>query len=104
MNVTETSTLSGNMNDVQRIMYIFVGGCGTNLNEETIKQNFTRIGVELKKVEHLTTKCEWYKAYKISMKASDREEFMKSESCPQRIFVRKYFKARTGRNLSKQLS
>ena len=61
LNVTET-IVSGNMNGVQSIMDIFVGGCDTNSYEEGIKQHCRNIGVELKEVEHLTTMCEWYKS------------------------------------------
>ena len=72
LNVTGTSTVSGNLNGVQRILDIFVGGCDINWNEEGIKQHCTSIGLGLKKIEHRGTKCEWDKAYKISMKARDR--------------------------------
>ena len=79
-NDTGTSTVSANLNGVQCIIDILVGGCDTNSNEEGIKQHCISIGVELNKVEHLTTKSEWYevyKIYKIYMKAGDREKFMK---------------------------
>ena len=73
LNVTGTNKVSGNSNNVQHIMEIFVGGCDINSNEQGIQQQCTSIVVELKKLEHLNTKCEWYKAYKISMKAGDRK-------------------------------
>ena len=60
LNVTGTGSVSGNLNGVQFIIDIFVGSY--------VKQHCKSIGVELEKVEHLTAKCEWYKAYKISLK------------------------------------
>ena len=83
-------------------MDMFVEGCDINSNEEGIQYYCLCFGVELNIVKHLTTKCEWYKAYRISMKVSDREKIMKPESWPECIFVRKYFKARTGRNSLEQ--
>ena len=59
MNVT--GIVSGNLNGVQGIMDIFTGSCDTNSSDEGIKQHCTSIGAELKIVEHLTTKCEWFK-------------------------------------------
>ena len=50
MNVTGTSTVSGKLNWVQRIMDIFVGGSDINSNEEGIKPHWSN-GVEHKKVE-----------------------------------------------------
>ena len=79
LNITGTSTASGNLNGVQRISDIFVGVCDTYSNEEEMKQHCTSIGVELKKVDHLNTESEWYKAYKISIKSGDSEKCIKSD-------------------------
>ena len=66
--------------------------------------HYTGIRLKLKKVEHLTKKSELYKANKISMNPSDRENFMKPELWLQGIFVRKNFKARAWRNFLEQQS
>ena len=97
-NVSGTGTLSNNLAGVQRIMEMFVGGCDKNSNEDGIKRHCVTLGIELMKIEQLTTRSEWYKAYKISMKATDREKLMLPDSWPQGIFVRKYFKPRTATN------
>ena len=46
----------------------------------------------------MQTKSEWYSAFKISMKQSDRDMLMKSDSWPQGVFVRKFYKAKLGRD------
>lgn len=101
-NVSGTGTVSNNLVGVQRIMDIFVGGCDKSSSEEGIKKHCENLGVQLMKTEQLTTKSEWYKAYKISMKATDREKLMLPDSWPQGIFVRKYFKPRKATNSTEQ--
>ena len=101
-NVSGTGTESNNLVGVQRIMDIFVGGCDKNSSEEGIKKHCENLGIQLMKIEQLTTRSEWYKAYKISMKATDREKLMLPDSWPQGIFVRKYFKPRKATNSTEQ--
>ena len=96
-----TNTVLINLNGVQCIMDIFEGCCDTKKRLKSISEI---LQWNSKNCKHLTSKSEWYEAYKISMRVTDREKLMKSESWPQRIFVRKYFKARTGRNSSEQQS
>ena len=83
-------------------MDIFVGGCDKNSNEDGIKRHCATLGIQSIKIEQLTTRSEWYKAYKISMKATDREKLMLPDSWPQGIFVRKYFKPRIATNSTEQ--
>ena len=101
-NVSGTGTVSNNLVGVQRMMDIFVGGCDKNSNEDGIKKHCETLGIQLMKVEELTTKSEWYKAYKISMKATDKDKLMLPDSWPQGIFVRRYFKPRTVNNTTEQ--
>ena len=100
VNVSGTGTVSNNLVGVQRI--IFVGGCEKNSSEEGIKKHCENLGIQLMKIEQLTTRSEWYKAYKISMKATDREKLMLPDSWPQGIFVRKYFKPKKATNSTEQ--
>ena len=83
-------------------MDIFVGGCDKSSSEEGIKKHCENLGIQLMRTEQLTTRSEWYKAYKISMKATDREKLMLPDSWPQGIFVRKYFKPRKATNSTEQ--
>ena len=45
----------------------------------------------------MQTKSEWYSAFKISMKQSERDMLMSADSWPQGVFVRKFYKAKIGR-------
>jgi len=48
----------------------------------------------------LETKASWYKAYKLTVNANDRDKLLTPEAWPEGVFVRKYFKARVT-NLNK---
>ena len=82
---------------MERIYDLFVGcsNCDTTVDE--IKKYCTSLGVDLKKTELMQTKSEWYSAFKISMKQSDRDLLLRSDSWPQGVFVRKFYKAKLGR-------
>ena len=73
VNITGTRQQSDTgLTGVERIMEVFVGGCSVDSSSETIKTYCVSLGVEPKKLEELPTKCEWYKAYKISISVSNR--------------------------------
>ena len=57
-NASGTGTGSNNLVGVQRIMDIFVGGCDKNSNEDGIKRHCATSGIQLMKIEQLTTRSE----------------------------------------------
>ena len=85
---------SGNMIGAQRVYDVFVGGCGLNSTALELQNYCNSSGVSVKKIESLPTKSEWYKAYKISISASDREILLDPNFWLEGIFVRKFFKPR----------
>ena len=97
LNVAGTRTSVTGLSGVERVFDLFVGGCNVDTCTEDIKDYCKNLEVNLKKVEILETKSDWYRAFKISMLQSDREKLMMPDSWPQGVFVRKYFKARLGR-------
>ena len=97
--VVGTSSATGsNLVGVPRVLDIFVGGCGNDTTEADVTEYCSSKGITLKKCEVLPTKSEWYGPYKISVSAPDRDNILKPEFWPQSVFVRKFFKARIGRN------
>ena len=85
---------SGNMIGAQRVYDVFVGGCGLNSTALELQNYCNSSGVSVKKIESLPTKSEWYKAYKISISASDREILLDPNFWLEGIFVQKFFKPR----------
>ena len=97
VNVAGTRRNPTGLSGVERIYDLFIGGCERETTVNDIKDYCKSLGVELKKVELMQTKSEWYNAFKISMKQSERDMLMSADSWPQGVFVRKFYKAKTGR-------
>ena len=83
----------------ERILDIFVGGCGSNSTNDTITAYCSNNCVLLKKCEDLRSASEWTKSYKISVKLSDKEKIMDAAFWPQGVFVRKFFRSRIRQEL-----
>ena len=98
VNVAGTRKSPSGLSGVERIYDLFVSGCNHDTTVDDIKKYCSILGVDLKKAELMQTKSEWYSAFKISMKQSDRDTLMKSDSWPQGVFVRKFYKAKLGRD------
>ena len=98
VNVAGTRKSPSGLSGVERIYDLFVGGCNRDTTVDDIKKCCTSLEVDLKKVELMQTKSEWYSAFKISMKQSDRDMLMNADSWPQGVFVRKFYKAKLGRD------
>ena len=96
--VSGTRKKEEGLTGAQRVFDLFVGGCQRESNEDNIKSYCKKLGVNLKKVEKLQSKSDWYNAYKISMWENERDILMKPESWPQGIFVRKFYKAKVSRH------
>ena len=90
---TKKRTL-GNMVGAQRVYNVFVRGCGLNLTVWELQNYCNSSGASAKKIEFLPTKSGWYKVYKISISASNREILLDQNFWPERIFMRKFFKPR----------
>ena len=97
VNVSGTRRNPTGLSGVERIFDLFVGGCNRETTINDISDYCKSLGVELKKVELMQTKSEWYNAFKISMKQSERDMLMSADSWPQGVFVRKFYKAKLGR-------
>ena len=96
--VTGSRTSTSTLNGADRVFDLFVGGCKCDTTTEDITNYCKDLGVDLKKVEILESKSEWYRPFKLSMLQNHRDILLKAESWPQGIFVRKFYKARNGRN------
>lgn len=97
VNVAGTRRNPTGLSGVEKIYDLFVGGCNRETTINDISDYCKNLGVELKKVELMQTKSEWYSAFKISMKQSERDTLMSADSWPQGVFVRKFYKAKIGR-------
>ena len=91
VNVAGTRRNPIGLSGVERIYDLFIGGCDRETTVNDIKDYCKSLGVELKKVELMQTKSEWYNAFKISMKQSERDMLMSADSWPQGVFVRKFY-------------
>ena len=75
-----------------------MGGCDKSTTASVIENYCSENNFRIEKCEALTTRSEWYNAFKISVLASKREELLKPDFWPVGIFVRKFFKARASMN------
>ena len=82
----------------RRNLDLFVGGCSVDASEEEVKDHCKDLGIEIKAIETLTTKVNWYKPFKITVEAEDREKLLKPDAWAKGIFVRKFFKPREKKN------
>ena len=89
---------SGGLSGVERILDVFVGGCDKNTTVSDLENYCSTNDFRIEKCEALTTRSEWYNAFKISVLATKRDELLKPEFWPVGIFVRKFFKSRALRN------
>ena len=90
--ISGTKPVGNGLSSDTRILDIFVGGCGLDTTEDDIFKYCNDNGVNLKKCELLQSKSEWYKSFKVSVIADNRDELLKSEFWPKGIFVRKFFR------------
>ena len=96
-NITGTRESSASeFQGVPRIFDVFVGGCLLNSTAEQLDAYCKEGNLTLKKCEPLQTKSEWYKSYKISVDSSRRDDVLSKDFWPKGIFVRKFYRARTG--------
>ena len=77
-----------------RILDVFVGGCGLDANDSTIANYYQKHNAQILKCEQLDSKSEWYKSYKISVAADNRDALLDANFWPKGIFVGKYYKPR----------
>jgi len=77
-----------------RDLDIFVGGCSLESTLDDIKNHCISKNINVKNVCILETKAIWYKAYKVTVPASDRDRLLVPELWPHGVFVRKYYNAR----------
>jgi len=78
----------------QHDLDIFVGGCSLDSSIEDITVHCVSLNISVRAVSPLVTKAQWYKAYKLTVAADDRDKLLVPEAWPDGIFVRKFFKAR----------
>jgi len=79
----------------QRNLDIFVGGCSLDSTIEDITVHCVSKNISVKAVCLLETRAPWYRAYKLTVTASDRDKLLVPEAWPDGIFVRKFFTAKT---------
>ena len=78
----------------ERVLDIYVGGCGKECTTENITSYCDEHGISIKKCELLQSSSEWNRSFKVSATANDRDKLLLGEFWPQGIFVRRFFKAR----------
>lgn len=94
-NIVGTGLSSGaGLTGVQRVFELFVGGCALDTTEREITMHCQEKGVSIRKCEMLNTKSEWYKPFKVSVNAVDREKVLDAAFWPESIFVRKFQRPR----------
>jgi len=96
--ITGTSgALNSNLtaaSQLERSLDIFVGGCSLQSTTDDISNHLTAMNITVRDLSSLDTKATWYRAYKLTVQACDRDKLMVPEAWPEGIFVRKYFKPR----------
>ena len=75
-------------------MDLFLGGCCKETTVDMIKSYCSSNQMNIKKVEALNTKSDWYQPFKISAVASERDRLLNADLWPKDCFVRKFFNAR----------
>ena len=93
-NITGTRAQDSSLKAVPRILDVFVGGCGLDTTDSTITDYCQTQQAQILKCEPLESKSEWYKCYKISVAADNRDVLLDANFWPQGIFVGKYYKPR----------
>ena len=78
----------------QRDLDLFIGGCSLESSEDNIIEHCASLEITQKSIEVLESKADWYKAYKLTVCATDRDKLLDPTVWPEGVFVRKFFKAR----------
>jgi len=77
-----------------RQLDIFIGGCSLESSIDDIKNHCSNKGIVVRNICDLETRALWYKAFKLTVNADDREKLLVPEAWPEGVFVRKFFNAR----------
>ena len=78
---------------------LFVGGCSLASTEAEIRDHCLQKGVTVDNILSLETRAPWYKAFKITLAAEDRDKLLDPELWPVGVFVRKFFRAKHSQSL-----
>ena len=81
-----------------RVLDVFVGGCGLDSDSDQIKSYCVSLGICVKNCVNLDSRSEWSKSFKISVNLPDRDKLLDPTFWPSGIFVRKFYKPRSARN------
>lgn len=81
-----------------RVLDVFVGGCGLESDAGQIKSHCESSGINVKNCVNLDSRSEWSKSYKISVNLPDRDKLLDPTFWPSGIFVRKFYKPRSARD------
>ena len=84
----------------QRDLDLFIGGCSLESSETDITDHCSSLGITQKSIVMLETKVDWYKAYKLTVCATDRDKLLEPSVWPEGVFVRKFFKARVNSQIN----
>jgi len=75
----------------QRDLDIFVGGCSLDSSADDIAVHCVGKNISVKSVSPLVTRAPWYKAYKVTVAAADREKLLVPEAWPDGYICKKIF-------------
>ena len=80
---------------VERNLDLFIGGCNPATTEDNIKAHISSKGIQVVGCVVLQSKVDWYKPFKVTVKAAEREILLSPDLWPQGVFVRKFFNPRS---------
>ena len=92
--ITGCRTSESDISAGDRIVDIFVGGCGQTCTSEKITDFCVKYGIPIRKCEELKSASEWVKSFKVSATFENREKLLDGNFWPQGVFVRKFFRRR----------
>ena len=98
-NISGTRTTAAGLSTVPRILDVFLGGCSLDTDSNDIIEYCKAGNIEPRKCESLPSRSEWYKCFKISVLAQDREKLLESDFWPSGSFVGKYYKPKSANGL-----
>ena len=83
------------LSGVERDLDFFLGGCETDTTPEKVMNYIKNNNIAAVNCVALVSKVEWYRPFKVTVKASDRNLLMTPEFWPRGVFIRKFYAPRT---------
>ena len=89
---------NGSLIGVERIFDLYLGGCATQTSESDVLSHIRdQCNIEAK-CEELQCSSNYFKAFKITVKASEKEKLLSASIWPRGVFINNYFKPRVAQS------